>query len=287
MRGFNLEGFRTIAAAELQGSQSEGTKRQIGSITGCGATYLHRVWLEEEEGLFRAFIDAKKLEEFVLSSPRVNVLTVTNSGIMAYANPKDPPYPKKAGCCSCCGREIDVEKDRWILARVEDSGPFPSHSECWKKWYEANYPGTPSNYSDWRELMNVNELLFVKSLVQSINDYREEQEDAESEAEPARGRQSSGPEVSKQKPAHASSDTTSNRELDSRIFDLHEEQWSAQRICEKLDFEEKLTPQSDRCKWKHLNWTQAYKSDRFHSNVCKYISSAARRERKRRLKHHS
>ena len=56
MRGFNLEDFRTMAAAEVQGSQSKGTPCQIGLITNRDATYLHQVWLKE--GLFRAFIGA-------------------------------------------------------------------------------------------------------------------------------------------------------------------------------------------------------------------------------------
>ena len=185
MRGFNLEDFRTIAAAEVQGSQSKGTLCPIGRTTNRDATYLHKVWLDE--GLFRAFINAEKLEEFVLSSPRVSVLTVTNSGIIradAYANPKDPPY-SEPGLCACCGQELDKH---WVRAHIEGRGPFPAHSECWKKWCEANYP--QGVYGPWLALMNENKSLFVKSLVQSIDSYGTEHDGPSSATPRAKRRRS-------------------------------------------------------------------------------------------------
>ena len=102
--------------------------------------------------------------------------------------PNDPPH-STPDCCGCCDQAL--EGKHWVLARVEDRGPFWVHSDCWEKWCEANYPGTPtlglevpqagisqSDYGQWRVLMNENRLLFVKSLVQSINSYRVGQEDA-------------------------------------------------------------------------------------------------------------
>ena len=112
---------------------------------------------------------------------------MTNSGIIradAYANPKDPPY-SEPGLCACCGQELDKH---WVRAHIEGRGPFPAHSECWKKWCEANYP--QGVYGPWLALMNENKSLFVKSLVQSIDSYRTEHDGPSSATPRAKRRRS-------------------------------------------------------------------------------------------------
>ena len=147
--GFDSNVFRVIAAGDVQDFRSKGTPCRIGHIINRDATYLHKVW--QEEWLYCAFIDAEKLEEFVSSSPRVSVPTVTNSGIV---------------------------RDRPLRG---DECPGTSRSRK-----DDDY-GELGVLSQWEELMNENKLLFVRSLVQSINSSRSEQEDAggSSTGEPA------------------------------------------------------------------------------------------------------
>ena len=128
---FKAKLFRQIAASKVQ--SAEGTHCVIGNQNR-RATYLHKVWIEE--GLYRAFIDAEKLER-VLSLRDVNLTSVIESGIIRN-------HPLSSECPG-----IPQSKTH---ARYSELGVLPQ----------------------WQRLMDENKHLFVSWLFEAIKTYRAE-----------------------------------------------------------------------------------------------------------------